>query len=63
MKKSTSVGIKQQSVKIRELTPKKNPKGGAGLQKIGGMPLGTGSSKRGNNATKIVYTRDEIDEQ
>ena len=30
MKKSTSVGIKQQSVKIRELTPKKNPKGGAG---------------------------------
>jgi len=59
MKKSTSVGIKQQSVKIRELTPKKNPKGGAG-PRIGGIS----SSKLGaNQATKIVYTGDEVDSQ
>jgi hypothetical protein len=61
MKKSTSVGIKQQSVKIRELTPKKNPKGGAGPS-IGGIS----SSKLGANqlgATKIVYTGDEVDSQ
>lgn len=61
MKKSTSVGIKQQSVKIRELTPKKNPKGGADLQKIGGIS----SSKLGANqlGTKIVFTGDEVDSQ
>lgn len=62
MKKSTSVGIKQQSVKIRELTPKKNPKGGAGLQKIGGAisPRG-GAGQLG--ATKIEYCGDEVDSQ
>ena len=60
MKKSTSVGIKQQSVKIRELTPKKNPKGGAG-PRIGGIS----SSKLGANqlGTKIVFTGDEVDSQ
>lgn len=61
MKKSTSVGIKQQSVKIRELTPKKNPKGGAG-PRIGGAISPTGGAGQ-LGATKIVYTGDEVDSQ
>ena len=61
MKKSTSVGIKQQSVKIRELTPKKNPKGGAGPRIGGAISPKGGAGQLG--ATKIVYTGDEVDSQ
>ena len=62
MKKSTSVGIKQQSVEIRDLTPKKNPKGGAGLQKIGGISSSKlGADKLG--ATQITMCGDEVDSQ
>lgn len=61
MKKSTSVGIKQQSVKIRELTPKKNPKGGAGPRIGGAISPRGGAGQLG--ATKIEYTGDEVDSQ
>jgi hypothetical protein len=61
MKKSTSVGIKQQSVKIRELTPKKNPKGGAGPRIGGAISPRGGSGQLG--ATEIKFTGEEVDSQ